>query len=71
MSAVHAHHSDRWGSQPKEPTPLVARSHNARREVTRMRTYERPTLTAVGSFKKTGLGTNRGPERILPLRFAL
>lgn len=35
------------------------------------RTYERPTLTAVGSFKKTGLGTNRGPERVLPLRFSL
>lgn len=28
-----------------------------------MRTYERPTLTAAGSFqKKTGLGTRGGPE---------
>jgi Family of unknown function (DUF5972) len=34
--------------------------------------YERPTLTAIGSFfRKTGLGTNRGPERVLPLRFSL
>ncbi|MET9392141.1 keywimysin-related RiPP [Streptomyces sp. NPDC006624] len=24
-----------------------------------MRTYERPTLTAVGSFRKTGLGFRR------------
>ena len=35
------------------------------------RTYERPTLTAVGSFKKTGLGLRRGPEKILVLRFSL
>ncbi|WP_158681031.1 keywimysin-related RiPP [Streptomyces viridochromogenes] len=28
-----------------------------------MRTYERPTLTAVGSFRKTGLGFKDGPER--------
>ncbi len=35
------------------------------------RTYERPTLTSVGSFKKTGLGTNRGPERVVGLRFSL
>ncbi len=35
------------------------------------RTYERPTLTAVGSFKKTGLGTVRGPERVVGLRFSL
>ncbi len=37
-----------------------------------MRTYERPTLTLMGSFKsKTGLGTNRGPERLLVFRFSL
>ena len=36
-----------------------------------MRTYERPTLTAAGSFRKTGLGTNRGPERVVFLRFSL
>lgn len=36
-----------------------------------MRVYERPTLTAAGSFRKTGLGTNRGPERLIPLRFSL
>ncbi len=36
-----------------------------------MRTYERPTLTAAGSFKTTGLGTARGPERVIPLRFSL
>ena len=35
-----------------------------------MRTYERPTLTKVGSFRKTGLGLFRGPERILFLRFS-
>lgn len=37
----------------------------------KVRTYERPTLTALGSFKKTGLGLNRGPERLLVLRFSL
>lgn len=36
-----------------------------------MRTYERPTLTAVGSFRKTGLGVARGPEKVLPFRFSL
>ncbi|WP_425265121.1 keywimysin-related RiPP [Streptomyces regalis] len=36
-----------------------------------MRTYERPTLTPVGSFRVTGLGTHRGPERVLPARFSL
>lgn len=36
-----------------------------------MHIYERPTLTLAGSFRMTGLGTNRGPERILPLRFSL
>ncbi|MGP3980303.1 keywimysin-related RiPP [Streptomyces sp. KR80] len=36
-----------------------------------MRAYERPTLTAAGSFRKTGLGTNRGPERVVRLRFSL
>lgn len=36
-----------------------------------MQTYERPTLMAVGSFKQTGLGVRRGPERVLPLRFSL
>jgi hypothetical protein len=36
-----------------------------------MRAYERPTLTAVGTFRATGLGTNRGPERIIRLRFSL
>jgi len=36
-----------------------------------MRTYERPTLTLACSFRKTGLGTNRGPERVVPLRFSL
>jgi hypothetical protein len=36
-----------------------------------MRTYERPTLTVAGSFRKTGLGTNRGPERVIPFRFSL
>lgn len=35
------------------------------------RTYERPTLTSVGSFRKTGLGSNRGPEQTLVLRFSL
>jgi hypothetical protein len=35
-------------------------------------TYEAPALVRVGSFRKvTGLGTNRGPERVLPLRFSL
>lgn len=37
----------------------------------KVRTYERPTLTALGSFKKTGLGISRGPERLLVLRFSL
>lgn len=27
-----------------------------------MRTYERPTLTAVGSFRKTGFGRRAQPE---------
>jgi hypothetical protein len=27
-----------------------------------MRTYERPTLMAVGCFKQTGVGTRSGPE---------
>lgn len=36
-----------------------------------MRTYERPTLTAAGSFRKTGLGVVRGPEKVLPARFSL
>jgi len=36
-----------------------------------MRTYERPTLTPTGTFKLTGLGTNRGPERVVILRFSL
>ncbi|MFI7408914.1 keywimysin-related RiPP [Streptomyces sp. NPDC049627] len=35
-----------------------------------MRAYERPTLTAAGSFRATGLGLFRGRERILPLRFS-
>ncbi|MFF1512149.1 keywimysin-related RiPP [Streptomyces sp. NPDC058326] len=35
-----------------------------------MRAYERPTLTMVGSFRKTGLGTDRGPEKLLVLRFS-
>jgi hypothetical protein len=36
-----------------------------------MQTYERPTLTAVGSFKQTGLGVTRGPEKVIPfLRFS-
>jgi hypothetical protein len=29
-----------------------------------MRTYERPTLTAVGCFKQTGLGISGGKEGI-------
>jgi hypothetical protein len=37
----------------------------------RKRTYERPTLTAVAPFTKTGLGTARGPEKLLILRFSL
>lgn len=28
-----------------------------------MRTYERPTLIAVGSFRKTGFAFRDGPER--------
>ncbi len=36
-----------------------------------MRTYERPTLTAAGSFRKTGLGVVRGPEFVVPARFSL
>lgn len=36
-----------------------------------MRAYERPTLTAIASFKQTGLGTARGPEKLLILRFSL
>lgn len=36
-----------------------------------MRIYERPTLTLVGSFRMTGLGVSRGPEKVLPLRFSL
>lgn len=35
------------------------------------KTYERPTLTAVGPFSITGLGTARGPEKLLFLRFSL
>ncbi len=35
------------------------------------RTYERPTLISVGSFKKTGLGVVRGPERVVGVRFSL
>ncbi len=34
-------------------------------------TYERPTLTPVGSFQTTGLGLARGPEKVLILRFSL
>ena len=30
-----------------------------------MRTYERPTLTAVGCFKQTGVGTRSGPELVV------
>ncbi len=37
----------------------------------KVRTYERPTLSPVGSFKKTGLGLRRGPELVLVLRFSL
>ncbi len=37
----------------------------------RKREYERPALTAAGPFTKTGLGTNRGPEQTLVLRFSL
>lgn len=33
-----------------------------------MRTYERPTLTAVGSFRKTGFGWRDGPERFFFFR---
>ena len=40
-------------------------------EPRKVRTYERPTLTAAGSFKKTGLGLSRGPEKLLVLRFSL
>ncbi|MEV3992329.1 keywimysin-related RiPP [Streptomyces sp. NPDC049837] len=36
-----------------------------------MRAYERPTLTAAGSFRRTGLGTDRGPEKKLITRFSL
>lgn len=36
-----------------------------------MRVYERPTLTAAGSFRRTGLGTTRGPEKHLVLKFSL
>jgi len=32
-----------------------------------MRTYERPTLTAAGSFRITGIGF-RGPKDVLGLR---
>ncbi len=36
-----------------------------------MRTYERPTLALTCSFRKTGLGLTRGPEKVLPfLRFS-
>lgn len=36
------------------------------------KTYEAPVLKRVGSFRKvTGLGTNRGPERVVPFRFSL
>jgi hypothetical protein len=37
---------------------------------TMKKTYERPTLTAAGSFRITGLGLRRGPEKVLPLRFS-
>jgi hypothetical protein len=40
-------------------------------EKQRKSTYERPTLVLVGSFKVTGLGVVRGPERVIPLRFSL
>ena len=40
-------------------------------ETKKVRTYESPTLTAAGSFKKTCLGLIRGPEKILVLRFSL
>ena len=33
--------------------------------------YERPALTAVGGFKKTGLGVVRGPEAVVTPRFSL
>jgi hypothetical protein len=36
-----------------------------------MRTYERPTLTAAGCFKQTGLGVVRGPEFLIIIRFSL
>lgn len=35
-----------------------------------MLTYERPTLMAAGSFRTTGLGTDRGPEKLLVARFS-
>ncbi len=35
-----------------------------------MSTYERPTLMAAGSFKMTGLGNERGPEKTLVIRFS-
>jgi hypothetical protein len=40
-------------------------------EKQRKSTYERPTLVLVGSFRVTGLGVVRGPERVIPLRFSL
>lgn len=36
-----------------------------------MRTYERPTLSLACSFRKTGLGVVRGPEKLIILRFSL
>ena len=40
-------------------------------EKERKPTYERPTLSLVGSFKITGLGVTRGPELLIGLRFSL
>jgi uncharacterized protein DUF5972 len=39
-------------------------SSETRKEVTQLRTYERPTLTAVGPFRITGLGGS-GPRDLL------
>jgi hypothetical protein len=45
-------------------TPLeLSKLRTVERRCNDMRTYERPTLTAAGTFRKTGIGFRAGPER--------
>jgi hypothetical protein len=61
----------RLSATPHDASNRRKKGGEAMSDTRKVRTYERPTLTALGSFKKTGLGISRGPERLLVLRFSL